>query len=43
MKILLLGSNGAIGSNFIQRYIKDKKINKIYSVDFKDDVLKKKK
>ncbi len=42
MNILLLGSNGAIGSNFLKQYLDNKRIKKIYSVDVYNDNLKKK-
>ncbi len=43
MNILLLGSNGAIGSNFLKLYLNKRKINKIYSLDVNKNVLIKKK
>ncbi len=42
MNILLLGSNGAIGSNFLKLHLNNKKINKIYSIDLDKNVLIKK-
>tara|TARA_A100001035_G_C27737934_1_gene480048 strand:- start:400 stop:1275 length:876 start_codon:yes stop_codon:yes gene_type:complete len=43
MNILLLGSNGAIGSNFLKQHLGDKRIKKIYSVDNFNHNLKQKK